>query len=315
MKIEPFTQDRLGEIVSLSERCLPEYRFTEKTWKRCTLEDPNFDPELMLLAMEEQGLVGLFFACRRLRFPEPPETERAWLKIFFVEPRHRERGVASRLLEYLEQKLASDGIRELRVSDCASWHFFPGVNILYDDAVGFLTSRNFVKASEFVDYLVDLSRFKHPERVVKTKQMLESQGFTFRLAEARDRGALIKWVANRFGPFWSYEVDRSFQKATPTTVIAEKADRTIGFSSWSSLETEWLGPIGVSEEERRQGVGTVLLFQALSELFWAGLRIAVIPWTSQLFFYTQVPGIVGLRHYWVMTKQLSQGLGDAHGSR
>ena len=305
LKIEPFTQDRLADIVRLSERCLPEYRFTEESWKRCTLEDPNFDPELMPLAMEDRELVGVFFACRRSRFPQPLETERAWLKIFFVDPRHRKRGVASRLLDYLEKKLALDGVREVRVSDCASWHFFPGVNVLYDDAVAFLASRNFTKASESVDYLVDLSRFKHPERVMKMRQRLESQGFTFRLAEARDRVALTRWVADRFGPFWSYEVDRSFQKAAPTTVIAEKADQTVGFSSWSSLETEWLGPIGVSEEERRHGVGTVLLFQALSELFSAGLRMAVIPWTSQLFFYTQVPGIVGLRNYWVMTKQLS----------
>jgi len=30
----------------------------------------------------------------------------------------------------------------------------------------------------------------------------------------------------------------------------------------------------------------------------------VIPWTSHLFFYSQVPGVRRIRHYWIMEKQL-----------
>jgi len=71
-----------------------------------------------------------------------------------------------------------------------------------------------------------------------------------------------------------------------------------------ALEPHWFGPIGVLEAHRKKGLGTVLLFKTLFSMREEGQRLAVIPWTGHLFFYSQVPGIKGIRHYWTMRKDL-----------
>ncbi len=58
------------------------------------------------------------------------------------------------------------------------------------------------------------------------------------------------------------------------------------------------------EEKRKMGLGSVLLFKTLDSMKKLGISRAIIPWTGHLFFYSQVPGIVGIRHYWVMEKKL-----------
>ena len=78
----------------------------------------------------------------------------------------------------------------------------------------------------------------------------------------------------------------------------------MGFSVFGALEYHWFGPIGVLEEKRKQGLGSALLFRTLESMKGLGLPRAIIPWTGHLFFYSQVPGIVGLRHYWMMAKDL-----------
>lgn len=78
----------------------------------------------------------------------------------------------------------------------------------------------------------------------------------------------------------------------------------LGFSGYGLLEPNWFGPIGVVEEMRGKGIGTVLLYKAITSLRLEEHRIIVIPWTNLLFFYSQLPGILGIRHFFRMAKRL-----------
>ncbi|RLE79878.1 MAG: N-acetyltransferase, partial [Thermoprotei archaeon] len=64
------------------------------------------------------------------------------------------------------------------------------------------------------------------------------------------------------------------------------------------------GPIGVDSAVRGRGIGTVLLYKSLESLRVRGYRYIVIPWTGHLFFYTQLPGVKSIRHYWILEKKL-----------
>ena len=62
--------------------------------------------------------------------------------------------------------------------------------------------------------------------------------------------------------------------------------------------------MGVAPSMRGKGLGTVLLFDAFQELKDEGREEAIVHWMDLFFFYAQVPGINGVRHYWIMQRKL-----------
>lgn len=305
VKVESFRREHLEALEALSRRCLIFHRVTGHMVWRCTYGDPNFDPELALVSVEDGRVVGFMLGSRRAKAPVPnPSDPTAFIKAFCVDPGYRRRGVANTMLEALEERLRAVGCEELRATDCASWHFFPGVDVRYEDALDFLEHRGFRKAGEAVNYLLDLSRFWFLRRVHNVEEAFEAEGIVFRRPGPAERDRVSAWVAEKFSPFWGYEAAATFGEQGVKTLVAEEGGETLGFASYGGLEPEWFGPIGVEERLRGKGIGSVLLFKALESMREEGLSEAVIPWTSHLFFYTQVPGVKGVEHYVILSKKL-----------
>jgi len=293
------------DVTTLCGLCLTYHPITNETMQRCTFRDPNFDPKFALVAVEDEKPIGFMFGARRVKYPmEHVGEPKAWIKIFCVHPQYRRRGIATKLLNQLEELMKAEGRKELRVADFAGWHFFPGVDIRYEDAIDFLLAKGFKKDGETVDYLIDLISFTVPRRIIRLEKMLIDERIVFRKPSFAEKSKVQEWIEGRFGKFWTYEVGEAFRAPTPKVWVAEKGDEILGFSAYSALERYWFGPIGVSDQIKHKGLGTVLLFKTLDSMREEGCSTACIPWTGHLFFYTQVPGIMGVRHYWKMSKPL-----------
>ena len=303
VELRELKRNDLREIRALANHCMSRDSITDASLERITFSDPNFSPELTAVALERNEIVGCMVGVRRTRSPEESveaQKEVGWIKLFFVSEGHRRKGIASRMLSELEGKFKSSGVKEVRIADFAGWTLFSGVDLMYQEAVGFLLSRGFRKAEEAVDYEIDLLDFYVPKIVADIKL----EGATVRKAEPGEKGRFTKWAAEVFSPFWGFEASEAFKFDPPKLWIGEEAEKTLGFSVYSALEPHWFGPIGVDPNSRKRGLGSVLLFNSLVSMKEEGQRMAVIPWTEHLFFYTQVPGVKRIRHYWIMEKQL-----------
>jgi len=301
--------DILSEIRALMNLSLKFDFITDHMLVRCVVEDPNFIQENTLLAYNNGKLVGVLIGAERVRAPiEAVRSQKdiGWIKAVAVHPTFLKEGLLEVLLTEFESLMRDKNKRCIRLADFASWHFFPGINVAYDFYINTLMDLNFVKDHEAVNYEVSLLNFDIPQRIVRYEKSLKKEGIVFRKANSNEMNVISRWVKHTFSPFWAYEVERAFEFKQPKIWIAERSDGEIlGFSVYGSLEPEWFGPIGVDPKARAKGIGSVLLFKSLYDMRLEGLRIAIIPWTSHLFFYAQIPNIVGIRHYWIMVKKLN----------
>ncbi len=118
-------------------------------------------------------------------------------------------------------------------------------------------------------------------------QELKERGIIVRSANPWEKSLVIDWVKQRFSQAWADEVSQSFTKIPATTVIATRAGRILGFASYDSSRKGFFGPTGVAEEERKQGIGKALLFEALTRMYADGYGYAIIGWAGPTQFYEE----------------------------
>src|SRR5512140_2948850 len=103
--LSPFTDRDRASLLKLWARALPLDAITEATLETRVLLDENFDPELFLLAWEEQKLLGFILGHVPLRMPmaeHDPDGTRSWITAFAVDPAARWEDVGSCLLSRVE---------------------------------------------------------------------------------------------------------------------------------------------------------------------------------------------------------------------
>ncbi len=270
-------------------------------------DDPDFDPRLNLVALSRGKIVSFISAVQPVNFP--PKTgsgksvrqRKAWIKLFFTLKKYRKRGLAGQLYSQVIEELKTRGVKEIRFSDIANWHFWPGIDLRYEDGLDFLLNRGFEKVEEVVDYDYDLSKFYYPRRVQRLKRELRDQGVETGMATAADEEELTEWIGSHFSPYWKSETKFAFLKSKPIVAMARDGrGKILGFATCNAAAPGKFGPAGVDRQGRGKGIGTVLLFDAFQAMKNARQSDVTVHWTDHLFYYTQVPGLCGVRHYWVM---------------
>ena len=105
---------------------------------------------------------------------------------------------------------------------------------------------------------------------------LARQGVEIRRAMAYERGQVIGWVNKNFNALWADECAVAFGRQPVGCHIAVKDNAISGFCCFDTTFKNFIGPIGVQENYRRQGVGHGLLVSAAHELFLSGFAYAVV---------------------------------------
>lgn len=275
-------------------------------------KDPNAREDLIYVAIDGKGhvlgfLVGVDISKEPIEAVEN-SRDTIWVKDFAVDPdldRDLLKNIQLDLMKFFLNSLDGLGKKKVILYAYAPFYFMPGVNVLYEDYIEFFEELGFKKISENVNYEVDLTQFYYPRRIMKIEEAIRSKGITIRRGSESDEEAIVKWVKEAFGnPFWGVETLYAFRNNPPSILLAETNNEFIGFAVYNRMGRNEFGPIGVDEKFRGLGIGSVLLFRALSEMKLAGHRYSVVTWTTHLFFYTQVPGITRIKHYLIMSLEV-----------
>ncbi len=307
LMIRNLNREDLPELLELCNLSLHKDFITMHTMLRCTFEDPNFTPEYTLALWKGGRMAAAVIGAKRTAAPPDAvdkQRDIAWIKMLCAAPGEHDLTL-KRLLEKFEKLVVEDGKTRIRATDFASWHLWPGIDLDYENYLSILMSSGYHKVGEAVDYHIDLGWFRVPRRVREIEKKLSRKGIKVRRIGESETEQIIDWVKKNFSSFWAYEAAEGVKRGRKVFAAFE-AGEIIGFSVYGALEHNWFGPIGVLKEKRHHGLGTVLLFRTLEAMRLEGVRLAVIPWTGHLFFYTQVPGIVGIRHYWTLEKIIKQ---------
>ncbi len=273
--------------------------------ERCTVRDPNYSQDDVYLALEGGELKGLVIIAERTASPEElveKHRDVLWIKALAIPKEQRGMGLFNKLMEAVFWEAEQRDKMEIRVADFASWYFHPGIDVNYEFYLQNYLKSGFTKIGDVVDYHLDLKCFNVPYRVIELERKLISQNYRFRhaskIGEVNLR-SLTDFIKKKFSPCWAIEAEMALREPDGGLwIVFNGEDRLVGFAAYGALEPNWFGPVGVVNGERGKGIGTVLLYRALMSMRLNGVRYVKIPWTSHLFFYTQLSRICEVRHYW-----------------
>lgn len=299
-------KDLLDDLRNLMNLCLWRDFIGVRLFRKVTTEDPNFEHKYVLVALDKGTPVGFVHGVRRIAEPKDqlgPHREIGWIKAFGTLRELADRSLLHELLSTIEERLRGDGCRFLRVSDFASWYIAPGVDVRYELYNEVLVERGYDTVGRSVNYELDMMEFRYPGYVERLKSALVREGVNIYKVEERDE-ALLKFVESKFSSFWRLEVSMAIDEEQGGAIAAEVDGEIVGFSVYGSISESWFGPVGVDPDFRGKGLGTVLLYDTLLEMRKRGVRVVVIPWTSHLFYYAQLPGVRWIRLFNIYQREL-----------
>lgn len=225
-----------------------------------------------------------------------PSADKAWIGIFAVREPHRRNGIAARLFEHVRSSWPA-GIGECEVLAIPCNYFHPGLDPRYTEALCFVERLGFRRGKDCANLTGSLAR-RFDTAVEHAR--LSGQGVSVRRATLDDQSLLDAFFAANFGEDWRYEAGLALAQTPVALHVAIKDGKIIAFSGHSSQNREWgfFGPMGTAPESRGLGLGRVLLWHCLNDMYDAGHRTCVIPWVGPISFYHQWAGCRVDRVFW-----------------
>jgi GNAT superfamily N-acetyltransferase len=277
----------------------------DRLWEQNTIGDPlHFRADGCAVAMQNKQLTGF------VGIKMPPSTPAwsgqspttGWISVLLMEPGN-EKALAPRLIRHAVQQLQNAGMQKINYgSDPA--HFFPGVPDTDETLLKQLTSFGFQPAGTAYDLFRELNDYILPERALEALQASELQ---IKPCSTPLVPALISFLEETFPGRWLYDTQRRLQVEPDASDILILTDNHVvyGFvhvyhrgSRMIGPNVYWrgvmghayggLGPIGVAQSVRKQGLGFALLCYAVQHLKNLGVRSMAIDWTDLVDFYGKI---------------------------
>ncbi len=107
-----------------------------------------------------------------------------------------------------------------------------------------------------------------------------------------EHGVIERWVQQHFTTGWLSEARVALANRPVTLFIALRDSELLGFACYDATARGFVGPIGVAEGARGQGVGAALLAACLHDMRSAGYGYAIAGHVGAPDFFRRVAGAV-----------------------
>ena len=99
---------------------------------------------------------------------------------------------------------------------------------------------------------------------------------------------VVEYIGKHFSPKWASEAKAAMYKNHPTCFVAVDNKEIVGFACYDATAKGFFGPLGVSDDYRKRGIGKALVMKCMEGLFYDGYGYAIIGGVSektQKFYY------------------------------
>lgn len=299
MTIEPITANNIKFVWELYQRNVAECDQLPLDWFRYkVLDDPDYDPESSLVAVESGRPVAFMDAVCRTWEGAPTGYLKAWA----TDPDYRDMGIATSLLERIEERFRALGAKVVGAGQAKPHYFTPGIDAsLYTPAICFLHRRGFRYKNMGFNMDVQLDRtFTEPV----LERRLFDKGIRVRRVEKSEKDRVAAWVKEFWGYSWQYQTAAAIDADPPAVLIAEKDGDIVGFVVYDAVRPGWFGPTGTLESMRGTGIGSALYLRCLDDMRDRGYTVCYICSVGPYYFYSKIAGAVISRTWWHMEKEL-----------
>jgi len=276
--------------------------------ERNLFQDLNFLPDASFVALEEdEAIIGMVAAKLNREFMGLPLPRTGHINSLVVHPAFRRQGIGTALLQAAVDRLTSYQPSQILLGQ-DPFHFFPGIPADDPAALAFFAKQGATIADGVhVDLIRDLASYVPPG---------VPNGVEIRPIRADEAWQMAEFLRLNFPGRWQYEYAKFlYDDGDPADYVAVFANGEIeGFchiytpeSKWIGPSTYWaplfpeerfggVGPLGVSDRVRGQGLGLAVVAAGVEELKRRGVTRAAIDWTDLVGFYRRL-GFAVWREY------------------
>ena len=287
--------DLLGQTHDLDQ-------ITEALLREKLEKDPDQSSETTLVACQQNKLAGFMQGVSR----EIRGETYGYIKLMATAPGAGRQGVATKLLETLEDQFLQRSVGRLRIYDVPMNYLNPGIDPRYTAAVCFAERRGFKKTGEALNMQV------YPERslwdTTAEEASMKQDGILIARAEPGERERVMELLDREWAP-WKYEAGMALDQAPPAMFIARQGNSVVAFAGYdgNNQGTGWFGPMGTDPSMQGRGLGRVLLYRCLQDMKEKGYHPVIIPWVAPVCFYAHHAGARIDRVFWRYEKELIPG--------
>jgi GNAT superfamily N-acetyltransferase len=263
--------DNIKRVYEFIERNEKFYSISFDYFKKGTLDDKDFDPNLTIILenRDTRGILALFIALIR-----SIDTKKfCYLKVCLVDRNFRRQGLGTQLLDEMISRARERGIEAISYGDSTPNYWQPGVDLRHTSLYFFLKKHSFHSYKMRQNLTVDLETHE----IIPRKNYRE---FSLERIQKEDFQNLFIFVKENFPEgTWAEEVALSLDLVPPTSFVAKDLNgNIIGWSTHSQLFSGSFGPTGVLQSLRGKGIGTELLKWALWDMKRNRIKKATIMW-------------------------------------
>lgn len=289
VSIRPFEPSDVSHVVTLLNQCMVADPFTSEVFQRRVLLDINYDPKGSLVAVADGKIVGYALGMvRRFQLEDSaPDFDRSWISLLGVDESFRRQGIATRLLQGLEDFFKSRDCKTTIISGYAPSYFVPGVDpVAYPEALALLGKVGFKEIYRPLSMDSDLVRLRTPDWVPAKEKTLLEAGVAFEPYRAELALPLLDFMKEEFPGDWQRFLRDAMVRITTGEFhhtnlwIAHQDLKVLGFAMHDNGCR--FGPFGVAVKERGRGLGVVLLLRILHGMRARGLHNAWFLWTDEV---------------------------------
>lgn len=310
LNIVPLTESNLRSVFEMCEENVLFYSFSFDTFKRATLMDEDYNPELSLVAVDENNTpIAFFFAVFR-RCILPKSRNKLVIKMFVVEKNYRYRGIGTKMMNKLfkRAKQQKNSVWRMKVSimDSNPRYWLPGLDPRHTEAYFFLRKLGF-KKNFFERFRTDLKVDKRD--FPKEEPLKEINGYKISRALQKDKEETVAFIKKHFGKgTWPEETLISFENDPLTTFIVRDINnyKLVGFATHSAQHPGSFGPTGVLRNLRGKGIGGLLLKWCLWDIKQMGIDKCIIKWVAgrTKYFYLKSAKARIFQIFWPMSRRI-----------
>ncbi|WP_031539368.1 MULTISPECIES: GNAT family N-acetyltransferase [unclassified Bacillus (in: firmicutes)] len=317
MKYIEWKENWTEDIVDLWNKELEKvFPMQQTLFKQNSLEDKNIDWSASLLALDHTDRVVGFIIVKRwqetIEIKMNPNV--AWIQVLLVDSDFRKNGIGSTLLYKAEEKLQKTNMEKVWLGK-DPWHYFPGIPSEWKDSQKWFEKRGYENHGKETDLICSYSDDLSVE--FPTFKDVE-----FRLLKPNQQKAFLNFLHTSFPGRWEYEAIKYFEKGGlgREFVLLVKGGEIIGFCRindirspiigpnvyWSPLfnsDLGGIGPLGISQKERKNGYGITLVQAAIYFLRKRKIKHLIIDWTGLVAFYEKL-GFQKWQEYETYSKRL-----------
>ena len=286
VRLESFQQERFQQVLTCWNQSLIYDGIDEERFKQLILLDENFNPDLFLLALNQEKVVGFCYGIRR-KIPyleRGLEENRGWIVIMGVLPEYQNQGIGTMLCDEVEKRLKDMGTKEITLCAYSPNYFFPGIDKRYQKAISFFENRNYVYRTESVSMQRSLWDYHMADQYKEKLASLEKDGIHIIRYNDEYMLPLLNYLLENFGAGWKRNALIAMQKKEAEDTILLVVDEQKNILGFCMRKIDGndarFGPFGVSEHLRSKGIGGVLFEYMMQEMKQKGIYYLYFLWTD-----------------------------------